>query len=202
MDVRYGEDPRYDGRRNQNLDREVEFKQKRELERKRQLQIRKQNEINLKRNLSIDLDLNLKNDFLELKLESGEGVLSDVGARCVFVATKTTLPAPDGRRVKKSFKGKRQIIKFRCTNLEKKLLKGKAKKSGLTLSEYIRKIAFEEKIVERLSDEQIDIYKMLVNYHNNFKSIGNMYKKRDTNLTEKVHQLADEIKLHLKKFSK
>ncbi|MDY7396299.1 mobilization protein MbpA [Aureibaculum sp. 2210JD6-5] len=202
MDVRYGEDPRYNKRRNQNLDRKLELKQKRELERKRQLQIRKQNEINLKRNFTLDLDLNLENDFLELKLESGESVLSDVGARCVFVATKTTLPAPDGRRVKKSFKGKSQIIKFRCTNFEKKFLKVKAKKCGLTLSEYIRKVAFEEKIIERLTDEQIDIYKMLVNYHNNFKSIGNMYKKRDSNLSEKVHQLADEIRLHLKKFRK
>lgn len=84
----------------------------------------------------------------------------------------------------------------------KKLLKVKAKKCGLTLSEYIRKTAFEEKIRERLTDAQIDIYKMLVHYHNSFKSIGNMYKQRNPNLTEKVHQLADEIKLHLKNFKR
>jgi len=141
---------------------------------------------------------------LELELEDLEESIGGVGgARCVFVATKTTLPAPEGRRVKrKSFKAKSEIIKFRCSNFEKKLLKVKAKKCGLTLSEYIRKVAFKEKIVERLTDEQIDIYKMLVHYHNSFKSIGNMYKKRNPSLTEKVHQLADEIKLHLKNFKK
>ena len=140
----------------------------------------------------------------ELDLKSLEESFIGAGsARCVFVATKTTLPAPEGRRVKKkSFKAKSEIIKFRCSNFEKKLLKVKAKKCGLSLSEYIRKVAFEEKIIERLTDEQIDIYKMLVQYHNSFKSIGNMYKKRNPNLTEKVHQLANEIKLHLNNFKK
>ncbi|QCX41025.1 hypothetical protein FF125_07905 [Aureibaculum algae] len=113
------------------------------------------------------------------------------------------MPAPEGRSVKKkSFKAKSVFIKFRCSYFEKKLLKVKAKKCGLTLSEYIRKVALEEKIIERLTDEQIDMYKMLVHYHNSFKSIGNMYKKRNPNLTQKVHQLADEIKLHLNNFKK
>lgn len=39
---------------------------------------------------------------LELKLEDlEESFSSDGGARCVFVTTKTNLPAPDGRSVKK-----------------------------------------------------------------------------------------------------
>lgn len=141
---------------------------------------------------------------LKLKLEDlEESFIGDGSARCVFVTTKTNLPAPDGRSVKKkSFKAKSEFIKFRCSYFEKKLLKVKAKKCGLTLSEYIRKTAFEEKIRERLTDAQIDIYKMLVHYHNSFKSIGNMYKQRNPNLTEKVHQLADEIKQHLKNFKR
>ncbi len=140
----------------------------------------------------------------ELELKRLEESVSGAGsARCVFVPTKTTLPAPEGRSVKKkSFKAKSVFIKFRCSYFEKKLLKVKAKKCGLTLSEYIRKVALEEKTIERLTDEQIDIYKMLVHYHNSFKSIGNMYKKRNPDLTEKVNQLADEIKLHLKNFKK
>jgi len=159
-------------------------------------------------NLTLNLDLSLDDDFLEFDLgaetlndDSDKSSGTEISARCVFVATKTTLPAPDGRRVKKkSFKAKNEIIKFRCTIYEKKVLKVKAKKSGLTLSEYCRKVAFEEKITERLTNEQIDIYKMLVNYHNNFKSIGNMYNKRNPELTKTVIQLADEIKNHLKKF--
>jgi len=140
----------------------------------------------------------------ELELKNLEKSVSGAGsARCVFVPTKTTLLAPEGRNVKKkSFKAKSVFIKFRCSYFEKKLLKVKAKKCGLTLSEYIRKVTLEEKTVERLTDEQIDIYKMLVRYHNSFKSIGNMYKKRNPNLTKKVHQLADEIKMHLNNFKK
>lgn len=159
-------------------------------------------------NLVINLDLSLGNDFLEIDLDaenlnnesdSVDGM--EISSRCVFVHTpKTTLPAPEGRRVKKSSNIKKEIIKFRCTIYEKKVLKVKAKKSGLTLSEYCRKVAFEEKITERLSDEQIDIYKMLVSYHNNFKSIGNMFNKRNPELTKTVILLANEIRNHLKKF--
>jgi len=157
--------------------------------------------------LILNLDLGLDNDFLEIDLDtntlnddSDKSNETEISARCVFVATKTTLPAPEGRRGKKSSTVKNEIIKFRCTIYEKKVLKVKAKKSGLTLSEYCRKVAFEEKITERLTDEQIDIYKMLVSYHNNFKSIGNMFNKRNPELTKTVIQLADEIKIHLKKF--
>ena len=158
-------------------------------------------------NLVLNLDLSLDDDFLEIDLdaenlndESGSIKGTEISARCVFVATKTTLPAPDGRRIKKkSFKAKKEIIKFRCTIYEKKVLKVKAKKSGLTLSEYCRKVALEYKITERLTDEHIEIYKMLIRYHNNFKSIGNMFKKRNPKLTETVYELANEIKRHLKK---
>ena len=76
----------------------------------------------------------------------------------------------------------------------------KATKAGLTLSEYIRRSLFETEITERFTDEHIALYKMLIKYHNNFKSIGNMFKKRNPKLTQEVHKLADDIKAHLKKF--
>jgi hypothetical protein len=156
----------------------------------------------------LNLDLSLDDNILEIDFDtktlnddSGKSDGTEISARCVFVHTpKTILPAPEGRRVKKSSTVKNEIIKFRCTIYEKKVLKVKAKKSGLTLSEYCRKVAFEEKITERLTEEQIDIYKMLISYHNNFKSIGNMFNKRNPELTKTVIQLADEIKNHLKKF--
>lgn len=140
---------------------------------------------------------------LELEFEDLEKDFKDDGsARCVFVATKTNLSAPEGRRIKKkSFKAKSEIIKFRCSLYEKKLLKVKATTCGLTLSEYVRRIAFNQLIRERFSEEHIEIYKMLIKYHNNFKSIGNMFKKRNPKLRDAVHELANEIKNHLKKFS-
>lgn len=119
-------------------------------------------------------------------------------SRCVSV--DTFLFTPLGRKEKRVFKGKGDLVKFRCSVYEKKLLKVKAKRSGLTLSEYIRRSLFEKEITERFTDEHIELYKMLIKYHNNFKSIGNMYKKRNPKLTETVYDLANEIKAHLKKF--
>jgi len=150
----------------------------------------------------IQIDLKSDYDSVVLDLEtgtSGELELSlESNSRCVSV--DTILPSPLGRRKKKSVTAKTEIIKFRCSIYEKKLLKIKAKKCGLTLSEYFRRVALEQKITARLTDEQIGIYKMLITYRNNFKSIGNMFKKRNPKLTETVHGLANEIKEHLKNF--
>jgi len=97
---------------------------------------------------------------------------------------------------------KNENIKFRCTLFEKKLLKVKAKKAGITMSDFCRKAAFDTKIIERLTEEQIEVYKMLITYHNNFKSIGNMFKKKNPNLSAEVYQIANEIKNHLNNFKK
>ncbi|MCM4156890.1 hypothetical protein DHD80_12845 [Gramella sp. AN32] len=77
------------------------------------------------------------------------------------------------------------------------MLRIRAKQSGLSLSEFCRRAIYEKEIKERLSDDQIEIYKTLLKYHNNFKAIGNMFRKRDPKLTSAVYKLADEIKIHL-----
>jgi|SRR6056297_720539 len=97
---------------------------------------------------------------------------------------------------------KKEFVQFRCSIYEKKLLKIKAKKSGLSISEYCRRASFDHRIVERFSDEQIDVYKLLVQYQVNFKRIGNMYRKRNPKLAEEVVQLANEIRKHLYNFKK
>lgn len=97
---------------------------------------------------------------------------------------------------------KRDYIKFRCSIYEKKLLKLKAKKAGISLSEYCRSSAFENDIIERLTKEQLQHYAMLVKYKNNFKSISNMFKKRNPKLAKEVEQLAEEIRTHLYNFKK
>lgn len=151
--------------------------------------------------LLIPTNILFNNDSIELEIEpfdSEQKIIVAKSARCVSVDTIT--PTPLGRRKKKSVTAKSEIIKFRCSIYEKKLLRIKAKRSGLTLSEYFRRVALEQKITERLTEEQIDVYKMLINYHNNFKSIGNMFKKRNPKLTEMVYELANEIKGHLKNF--
>lgn len=97
---------------------------------------------------------------------------------------------------------KKEKIEFRCTRYEKKIFKKKAEIAGLTLSEFCRKSVSDQKIIERLSDDEIQVYKMLVKYSNNFSAIGNMYKKRDPNLSKEVYRLAREFRIHLQNFKK
>lgn len=104
---------------------------------------------------------------------------------------------PEGRKEFETMK--RAIIKFRCTVYEKKLLAIKAKQAGISLSKFCRDALMEKQLTERMSDEHITIYKMLVQYHNNFKRIGNMYKKSNPKLANEVVTLASEIRNHLKK---
>lgn len=155
-----------------------------------------------KQYLKIPTELLKHSDSLELDLEAnsnGKEIILGRNSRCVSV--DTFLFAPEGRKEKKGvFKGKKDLVKFRCSIYEKKLLNIKASSSGLSLSEYIRRAVFEKEITERFKEEHIEIYKMLIKYHNNFKSIGNMYRKRNPKLTKAIYELADEIKAHLKKF--
>ena len=170
--------------------------------------MKKEDDFNLKttdkKEQTVKIPADVLNDFdsieLDLKqtLSETEMVLGR-NARCVSVDTFSF--APHGRKEKKElFKGKGDLVKFRCTVYEKKLLEVKSKRSGLSLSEYIRRSLFDQEITERFSDEHIQLYKMLIKYHNNFKAIGNMYRKRNPKLVETVYNLADEIKTHLKKF--
>lgn len=99
-------------------------------------------------------------------------------------------------------KTKTTYIKFRCSRFEKRLLQIKAKRANLSLSAYCRMVALDDKIVERFTDQQIEIYKTLLEYHHNFKRIGNMFKKRNPKLQQEVYQLAEEIKDHLMSFKK
>jgi hypothetical protein len=97
---------------------------------------------------------------------------------------------------------KREYIQVRCSIYEKKLLQRRAARAGISLSEYIRATAFDKNIVERITPEQLETYKMLVQYKNNFTRIGNMFRKRDPKLAREVEDLAREIRTHLKNFKK
>ena len=97
---------------------------------------------------------------------------------------------------------KKTYIKFRCSIYEKKLLKKRAARAGISLSEYCRNSAFENSVIERLTSEQLSYYQMLVKYKNNFTSISNMFKKHNPKLANEVIQLAEEIRNHLHHFKK
>ncbi|WP_339628843.1 mobilization protein MbpA [uncultured Maribacter sp.] len=97
---------------------------------------------------------------------------------------------------------KRTYIKFRCSIYEKKLLRKRAERAGLSLSEYCRSTAFDRRIVERLTEEQMECYKTLITYKTNFTRIGNMFKRHNPKLAEEVQKLASEIRIHLQNFKK
>jgi len=97
---------------------------------------------------------------------------------------------------------KREFIQFRCSIYEKRTLRKRAKRAGVSLSEYCRSSAFGNSLVERLTPEQLEYYSMLVKYKNNFKRISNMFKRKDPKLALEVEQLANEIRNHLYNFNK
>ncbi|SDE47009.1 mobilization protein MbpA [Cellulophaga baltica] len=97
-------------------------------------------------------------------------------------------------------KTKKTVIQFRCGIYEKKLLKKRAQKAGLSLSEFCLRAALDIKVIEILNQEQVECYKTLMKYSNNFTAIGNMYRKHNPQLTEEVYALAKEIKEHLNNF--
>ncbi|MBJ7880972.1 plasmid mobilization protein [Gelidibacter salicanalis] len=103
--------------------------------------------------LKIPAQLLKYSESVELDMETdanGMGIILGRNSRCVSVDTFSF--APDGRKEKKRvFKGKSDLVKFRCSIYEKKLLNIKSAASGLSLSEYIRRTVFEKKITERFS---------------------------------------------------
>ncbi|MCY2687519.1 mobilization protein MbpA [Salinimicrobium sp. TH3] len=97
---------------------------------------------------------------------------------------------------------KREFIQIRCSIYEKKLLKKRAARAGISLSEYLRSAAFERNIVERITPEQLEFYHLLVQYKTNFSRISSMFKNRDPQLAATVKNLAEDIRTHLKNFRK
>ncbi|MGY5851443.1 plasmid mobilization protein [Salegentibacter sp. F14] len=121
-----------------------------------------------------------------------------------LLKVKSEKPAdkiPGGQSKKKKHNRKRVKIYFQCSLYDKKLLKIKAQHSGLSLSEFCRRTLYEKEVKERLSDDHIEIYKTLVKFHHNFKSISEMFHKKDSQLASKINRLANEIKLHLQKIN-
>ena len=97
---------------------------------------------------------------------------------------------------------KRTSIRFRCSIYEKKLLKKRAERAGMSLSEYCRSSAMGNDIIERLSNEQLECYKTLIDFKNNFSRIANMFRGRDPRLAKEVTVLAEQIRNHLSNFKK
>ena len=80
----------------------------------------------------------------------------------------------------------------RFTKAEYLIVKQKANKSGLKLTEYIRAMAIEGKVITRLNEEEKDFFRQLIGMANNLNQ-----------LTKKAHQegMLTAI-LHFEKYRK
>jgi len=89
---------------------------------------------------------------------------------------------------------------FRVYSLEKKAIELAAEKSGLGVSDYIRRSCLGQTIHARLSPEELDLYRLLVEYRNNFSRIRNLVKDQQ-DITADLKQVIASIDKHLKKFT-
>lgn len=93
------------------------------------------------------------------------------------------------------------IIKFRVSNVELAIIRRKAKDSGISVSELLRGLAFNYKLTPRFTPEEIEIYKTLSKFSNNFSRISNLFKNGDVDgMKIETLNTAKEIREHLLKF--
>lgn len=96
---------------------------------------------------------------------------------------------------------KNKFIKFRVSPVENLLIKKKASKSGVTVSELMRCLAFNYKLTHKLTAEEIECYLLLSKYADNFRRISNLFKLGDFgSIREECIATSNQIREHLLKF--
>ena len=95
---------------------------------------------------------------------------------------------------------KTKRIEIRLEIFEEKLLKLKARETGLSVSQYLRHCGLNKKLPKQLSESELEVYRDLKKFYNNFSSISNLLKKGDYgNMLSEISLVQQEILLHLKK---
>lgn len=95
---------------------------------------------------------------------------------------------------------KKERIEIRLSKIDKLILVKKASKSNLSLSQYVLSCAMKLEIKNRLSEDEIECYKLLSKYADNFRRISNLFKLCDTDGLKKECLIASsEIRQHLLK---
>ncbi|MEW4924140.1 MULTISPECIES: plasmid mobilization protein [Algibacter] len=95
---------------------------------------------------------------------------------------------------------KNKKIEFRVTLTEHLIIKHKAYKTGCSVSEYLRNIALDYPLTYKLTYDEIEVYKQLNKFGDNFRRIGNLFKLGDvTGVKETSIDTAKLIREHLNK---
>lgn len=91
-------------------------------------------------------------------------------------------------------------IEFRVTRTEHLIIKNRADKAGCTVSEFLRNTALEYPLTYKLSSDELEVYKQLNKFSDNFRRIGNLFKLGDvTGVKETSIETAKLIRVHLNK---
>lgn len=95
---------------------------------------------------------------------------------------------------------KTKRIELRVTLTEYLIIKNKADEAGCSLSELLRNIVLDYPLTYKLSSEEIEVYKQLNKFSDNFRRIGNLFKLGDvTGVKETSVETAKLIRSHLNK---
>ena len=96
---------------------------------------------------------------------------------------------------------KNAFIKFRVSKIEQKIIQKKSERAGLSVSEMMRRLAFEKELKSRLTEDEILCYKTLSKYADNFRRISNLFKLGDTTgVKNETLNACKVIREHIEKF--
>ncbi|BCY29459.1 plasmid mobilization protein [Flavobacterium okayamense] len=88
-----------------------------------------------------------------------------------------------------------KILKLRVSTLEKRIITKKANQLGVSTSELIRAALLNYKVKSKLTQEELEIFKMLTNYSLNFTRISNLVREKDYDSFKKISmETAKEIR--------
>ncbi len=95
---------------------------------------------------------------------------------------------------------KNRTIKFRVTELESEIIKMKVSNTGLSISEFMRRISLNLNLKNKLSEEEIICYQHLSKFSDNFRRISNLFKQGDvTGMKKETMETSRIIRKHLDK---
>jgi len=105
-------------------------------------------------------------------------------------------------QTKQILMNKTKNILLRVSLFDEKLIKIKAKDCGLSTSEYLRRCALNKQLPKALDSDELEVYKDLKKFYNNFNAISNLFKKGDhQKMLSEIEELKFELKNHLKKIT-
>lgn len=95
---------------------------------------------------------------------------------------------------------KKERIEIRLTKIDKLILVKKAEKSGMSLSQYVLNSSLNLVIKNKLTIDEIECYKLLSKFADNFRRISNLFKLGDVDgFKKECLDTSAEIRQHLMK---